>query len=141
MANYLPNPDNITLHGGELFFQKIGGIRPHSLGYVDVFTREAEVETLEIPAQTKGADGYKIPAGELKKLVEEAAAAGAARALESLGLGDPGAREDLKEAIGLARAWREARSTVAKTILQAITLGMIGALAVGAALGIVKQIP
>lgn len=54
MANYLPNPDNITLHGGELFFQKIGGIRPHSLGYVDVFTREAEVETLEIPAQTKG---------------------------------------------------------------------------------------
>lgn len=54
MANYLPNPDNITLHGGELFFQKIGGARPYSLGFVDVFSREAEIETLEIPAQTKG---------------------------------------------------------------------------------------
>lgn len=86
-------------------------------------------------------DGYKIPPGELKKLLEEAAEAGAAKALESLGLDDPKARDDLKEAIGLARAWRDARSTVARTILQALTLGMIGALAVGAALGIVKQIP
>lgn len=86
-------------------------------------------------------DGYKITPGELKKLLEEAAEAGATKALEELGLGDPKARDDLKEAIGLARAWKEARSTVAKTILQAITLGMIGALAVGAALGLVKQIP
>lgn len=86
-------------------------------------------------------DGYKIPPAELKKLLEEAAEAGAAKALESLGLDDPKAREDLKEAIGLARAWREARSTVAKTILQAITIAMIGALAVGAAMGLVKQVP
>lgn len=85
--------------------------------------------------------GYRIPAPELKKLLEEAAKAGAAKALESLGLDDPKAREDLKEAIGLARAWREARSTVAKTILQAITIGMIGALVVGAAMGLVKQVP
>lgn len=86
-------------------------------------------------------DGYKIPPAELKKLLEEAAEAGAAKALESLGLDDPKAREDLKEAIGLARAWREARSTVVKTLLQAITIGMIGALAVGAAMGLVKQVP
>lgn len=86
-------------------------------------------------------DGYKIPAGELKKLIEEAAEAGAAKALKELGLDDPKAREDLNEAIGLARAWRDARSTVARTILQALTLGMIGALAVGAAFGLVKQVP
>lgn len=54
MASYLPNPDNITLHGGELFFQKIGGARPYSFGLLDVFTREAEIETLEVPAQIKG---------------------------------------------------------------------------------------
>lgn len=86
-------------------------------------------------------NGYKISPVEMAALLEQAAKRGAEKAFEELGLGDPKAREDLKEAIGLARAWREARSTVAKTILQAITLGMIGALAVGAAMGLVKQVP
>ena len=89
-------------------------------------------------------NAYKIGAEELSelgKLLEEAAERGAAKALKELGLTDPGERDNLKEVIGLAKTWREAKSTVAKTTLQILTAAVLGALALGMAMGLIKQVP
>jgi len=53
------------------------------------------------------ADGVAI--GTLRGLAEEWSEAGAARALERLGLADPAARADLGELRQLLGAWRDAK--------------------------------
>ncbi len=53
-ANYLPSVENLTIHNGEVFFQPLGASRARSLGLIDTFTWEPELDTLEIPVNHKG---------------------------------------------------------------------------------------
>jgi hypothetical protein len=68
----------------------------------------------------------------LQDMLEQAAHKGAREALESLGLHDEEASRDVQELRSLLEAWRSAQQTVWKTITQAITMAMLGALAAGA---------
>ena len=54
----------------------------------------------------------------LRSIVEEASAAGAVAAMERLGLSDKDARRDLDELRDLLRAWRDAKSSALKGVVQ-----------------------
>jgi hypothetical protein len=69
---------------------------------------------------------------QLNLLLEKAAERGAKRALESVGLHDEDAGKDIHDLRSLIDGWRQTRSTVMKTITQWITVGILGALALGA---------
>ena len=55
---------------------------------------------------------------QLRMIVEEASAAGAVAAMERLGLADADARRDLDELRDLLRAWRDAKSSALKGVVQ-----------------------
>ena len=57
------------------------------------------------------AEGQGAGMTTLRALIEEASEAGAARALEALGLSDPKARRDMDELRELLQAWRDAKRT------------------------------
>lgn len=54
----------------------------------------------------------------LRALVEEASQAGAARALGALGLDDPRARRDMDELRELLSAWRDAKRSAGRAVVQ-----------------------
>lgn len=68
---------------------------------------------------------------QIEAMIERAAKRGAKEALESIGLHDDNAVHDVTELRGLLDAWRSAKKTVWKTIMQALTMAMLGALAAG----------
>jgi len=68
---------------------------------------------------------------QIEVLLERAAKKGAREALESIGLHDDGAVHDVQELRSLLDAWRGAKKTVWKTIVQALTMLFLGALAAG----------
>lgn len=68
---------------------------------------------------------------QIEAMIERAAKKGAKEALESIGLHDDGAVHDVTELRGLLDAWRSAKRTIWKTIMQAFTMAMLGALAAG----------
>jgi len=68
---------------------------------------------------------------QIEAMIERAAKKGAKEALESIGLHDDGAVHDVTELRGLLDAWRSAKRTIWKTIMQAATMAMLGALAAG----------
>jgi hypothetical protein len=68
---------------------------------------------------------------QIEALLERAAKKGAREALESIGLHDDGAVHDVQELRSLLDAWRGAKKTVWKTIMQALTMAFLGALAAG----------
>lgn len=69
---------------------------------------------------------------ELDQLLDQAAERGARRALDQLGLHDDQAGADIRDLRGLIDSWRQARTTVLKTVTQWVTMGILGALAFGA---------
>ena len=69
---------------------------------------------------------------QIEAMLERAAKKGAREALESIGLHDDGAVHDVTELRGLLDAWRSAKRTIWKTVMQAATMAMLGALAAGA---------
>jgi hypothetical protein len=69
---------------------------------------------------------------QLNLLIEKAAERGARRALESVGLHDENAGKDIHDLRTLIDGWRQTRSTITKTITQWVTMGILGALALGA---------
>ena len=69
---------------------------------------------------------------QLEILLEKAAERGARRALESVGLHDENAGKDIHDLRSLIDGWRQTRSTITKTVTQWITVGILGALALGA---------
>lgn len=85
--------------------------------------------------------GITISASELDTLLEKAAQRGAEKALEELGLEKPADRDDLKEALELAKIWRRTKASVWDTTVKMLTAAVLGALALGMAVGLVKQIP
>lgn len=68
---------------------------------------------------------------QIEVLLERAAKKGAREALESIGLHDEGAVHDVRELRTLLDAWRGAKKTVWKTVMQALTMAFLGALAAG----------
>lgn len=68
---------------------------------------------------------------DLEAMIERAAKRGAKEALENIGLHDDSAGHDVRELRSLLDAWRGAKKTVWKTVTQAITMALLGALAAG----------
>jgi hypothetical protein len=79
-------------------------------------------------AETAGADLLT-----LRALVEEASGAGAGRALDALGLGEPGARRDLAELRQLLQAWRDVKRSAWKAVVGWVVRVGLAALLVGMA--------
>lgn len=68
---------------------------------------------------------------ELKLLIEQAAEAGARKALSEVGLHDDNAGDDVRELRGLLDSWRETKRTVTQTIARIITTTILGLIAAG----------
>jgi hypothetical protein len=92
----------------------------------------AETETALLARLVEQGRGEGADLLTLRALAEEASEAGAARALERLGLADPSARADLDELRELLSAWRDAKRTardavvawVVRIVLALVMLGM-----------------
>ncbi len=90
-------------------------------------------------AEARGADLVTLNA-----LVEEASDAGAARALARLGLDDAGAAKDMSELRELLTAWRDAKSSARKAVVDWVVRGFLAVLLIGLAVklglpGLVSQ--
>jgi hypothetical protein len=70
----------------------------------------------------------------LRALVEEASELGAGRALERLGLDDAKARDDMAELRELLGAWRDAKTSAWKAMIEWLVRGALALLLVGIAL-------
>ncbi len=69
----------------------------------------------------------------LRAIVEEASELGAGRVLDRLGLGDPGAQDDIDELRELLSAWREAKKGAWKAAIDWLVRGALALLLVGIA--------
>ena len=69
----------------------------------------------------------------LRAIIEEASGLATDRALERLGLGDPGAEGDLIELRELLRAWRDAKTSAWKAFVDWIIRGALALLLIGIA--------
>jgi len=70
----------------------------------------------------------------LRAIVEEASELGAARMLTRMGLSDEGASDDLSELRELLRAWRDAKKSMWRAIIEWAVRGVMAALLVGIAM-------
>lgn len=69
----------------------------------------------------------------LRAIVEESSVLASDRVLERLGLGDPGAEGDLVELRELLRAWRDAKTSAWKALIEWIIRGALALLLIGIA--------
>lgn len=69
--------------------------------------------------------------GELKVLIKEAYQEGANQLKKDLGLDDVYAEEDIKDLRSLIKAIQNARKVIINTLVQAITVGILGLLIAG----------
>ena len=79
-----------------------------------------------------GAEGASLVT--LRAVVEEASDLGAARVLERMGLSDPKAVGDLAELRELLRAWRDAKASAWKAVVDWTVRGLLALLLLGIAL-------
>ena len=70
----------------------------------------------------------------LRAIVEEACELGAARTLARMGLDDAGATDDLSELRELLRAWRDAKESVWKAVIDWIVRAILALVLVGIAM-------
>jgi hypothetical protein len=70
----------------------------------------------------------------LRAIVEEASELGAARMLTRMGLNDEGASSDLVEIRQLVRAWRDAKQSMWRAVLNWAVRAVMAALLVGLAM-------
>ena len=68
---------------------------------------------------------------ELASLLDQAAEKGARRALESVGLHDDNAGNDIRDLRGLIDGWRSAKKSALDAFAKWVTVGVIGVLAAG----------
>lgn len=73
---------------------------------------------------------HGITKSELKVLILEAAEKGSDRALARIGLHDENAVHDVRELRSLLDGWRDTRVSIRKTVVKAITMLILGFLAV-----------
>lgn len=91
-------------------------------------SREDVLASLMSQARDEGAELVT-----LRAIVEEASALAADRVLERLGLGDAGAEGDLGELRELLRAWRDAKTSAWKALVEWIIRGALAMLLIGIA--------
>lgn len=91
-------------------------------------SREDILASLMAQARDEGAELVT-----LRAIVEEASAFATDRALERLGLGDPGAEGDLVELRELLQAWRDAKTSAWKAFIDWTIRGLLALLLVGIA--------
>jgi len=72
----------------------------------------------------------------IEDMITRAARRGAKEALESIGLHDENAGDDMKELRNLLDAWRSTKKTVWSQVVKAVTMATLGAIAAGAFLQI-----
>jgi 2-iminoacetate synthase ThiH len=68
----------------------------------------------------------------IEEMMARAAKQGARAALESIGLHDENAGDDMKELRNLLDAWRSTKKTVWSQVVKAATMAILGAIAAGA---------
>ena len=90
--------------------------------------REDMLIALIAQAQGNGSDLVT-----LRAIVEEASEVGANRMLRRLGLEDEKAQEDLDELRDLLSAWRAAKASATKAVVDWIIRGMMAAVLIGIA--------
>ena len=94
-------------------------------------SREDILASLMAQAREEGAELVT-----LRAIVEEASVLATDRVLERLGLGDAGAEGDLMELRELLRAWRDAKTSAWKALVDWIVRGALALLLVGIAVRI-----
>jgi 2-iminoacetate synthase ThiH len=68
----------------------------------------------------------------IEQMIERAAKKGAREALQSVGLHDENAGDDMRELRNLLDAWRSTKKTVWSQVVKAMTMAVLGAIAAGA---------
>ena len=68
----------------------------------------------------------------IEQMIARAAKQGAREALQSVGLHDENAGDDMRELRNLLDAWRSTKKTVWSQVVKAITMAVLGAIAAGA---------
>ncbi len=91
-------------------------------------SREDILASLMAQAREEGAELVT-----LRAIVEEASVLATDRVLERLGLGDAGAEGDLIELRELLRAWRDAKTSAWKALVDWIVRGALALLLIGIA--------
>ena len=91
-------------------------------------SREDILASLMAQAREEGAELVT-----LRAIVEEASTLATDRALERLGLGDPGAEGDLVELRELLQAWRDAKTSAWKAFVDWLIRGALALLLIGIA--------
>jgi Family of unknown function (DUF6127) len=76
-------------------------------------------------------DGADLPT--IRALIEEASEAGAAAALRRIGLSDEGAHKDMADLRELLSAWRDAKSSARKAVIDWLVRGFLALLLIGIA--------
>lgn len=69
----------------------------------------------------------------LRAIVEESSELGANRVVSRLGLGDDGAQNDIDELRELLRAWRDAKASAWKAVVDWVVRGCLALLLIGIA--------
>lgn len=72
----------------------------------------------------------------LRAIVEEASEVGADRAMARLGLSDDNAQDDIDELRELLQAWRDAKASASKAVIQWFVRGILALLLIGIAVRI-----
>jgi hypothetical protein len=91
-------------------------------------TREDMLARLLAQAETQGCELIT-----LRAIVEESSDLGAARVLNRMGLADAGATEDLSQLRELLRAWRDAKASVWKAVVEWTVRAVMALLLLGIA--------
>ena len=89
---------------------------------------------MTIDAKPDPEDTLLLRREDFEDLLDRAAERGAERCLAHLGLENGSAPRDIRELRDLLEAWRDARRTMWRTVVKAITTGLLAALLVGAAI-------
>jgi len=91
-------------------------------------SREDMLASLMAQARNDGAELVT-----LKAIIEESSVLAADRVLDRLGLGDPHAENDLGELRELLKAWRDAKTSAWKALIEWIIRGALALLLIGIA--------
>lgn len=91
-------------------------------------SREDILASLMAQAREEGAELIT-----LRAIIEEASALATDRTLERLGLGDAGAEGDLVELRELLQAWRDAKTSAWKALVEWVIRGALALLLIGIA--------